>query len=126
MPGGALPTGIWTKAVWGWGYFSVDYALQPSVACDYNCYVGIVPFAVSAGTAEPGHETIVTHRVIVYGDIWLRAHGEGTYELTPVGPSSPLSGRLNAALRRGPVNRATGTVATAPAGIFPSSPRKQP
>ena len=101
MPGGALPKGVWIKAVWGWGYYSVDYGLQPSVACDYNCYVGVVPFAISTGTAEPEQVKIVTHRVIVYSDIWLRGHGEGSYELVPVGPSSPLSGQINLVLCQG-------------------------
>ncbi len=57
MPSGSLPAGTWIKAVYGWGYFSVTYGLQPSVPCDYACYVGVLPFAWSTGTARPGRST---------------------------------------------------------------------
>lgn len=102
MPGGALPAGeAWVKAVYGWGYFTVQYGLQSTVPCDWACYVGVAPFAISTGTAYPGRVNLVTHSVVVYGDIWLRGHSAGSYGLIPQGP--PVQqGQLDAP-RRGPL-----------------------
>ena len=93
MPGGGLLAGQWSRAVYGWGYFSVDYALECSVDCDFACYVGVLPFAWATGIAHPMATNRVTHRVIVYGDIWLRGHGEGSYILAPIGPPQTKSER---------------------------------
>lgn len=95
---GELPANQWIKAVWGWGYYAIDYGVNVSVSCDYRCYVGVFPIAWSAGTFQSGQENHVTHRVIVYGDVWLRGRNTGRYALIPIGPPSPLSAVLRAKL----------------------------
>ena len=84
--GGALPSGQWLRVVNGWGYFSVEYGLSASVVCDFRCYSAPVPFPVSSGTVERGSVRVITHRVVGYGDIWLRGHGDGSFALSTVGP----------------------------------------
>jgi hypothetical protein len=99
VPVGALPGNAWIKVVYGWGYYSVDYGLSASVECDYACYVGVLPFAWSTGTIQPGKFATITHKVVVYGDIWLRGRADGDYGLTPIGPPTPMASRSNLRLR---------------------------
>lgn len=117
MPGGSLPAGTWIKAVYGWGYFSVEYGLEASVPCDWNCYVGVSPFPISSGTAYPGHVNPITHSVIVYGDIWLRGHSIGAYALVPIGPGQAETT---------PVRRGVSARATELAAMLPWAQRTRP
>ena len=95
MEAGALIANQWIKAAWGWGLFAVDYVLTVSVPCDYNGYIGILPFPVSSGEAFPERENVITHRSVIYGDIWLRGRAAGSWALNPIGPSSPMQQRLH-------------------------------
>jgi hypothetical protein len=69
--------------LWGWGYFSVQYSASISAnGGQYRGYASPSPFPITSGNLP----TIITHRVIGYGDVWLYSPVDATYVLTPVGP----------------------------------------
>ena len=80
---GHLRAGQWTKVLWGWGYYSVDYGASIDASGgEYRCYTAPLPWPVSSGTLPH----VITHRVIGYGDCWLYSPVEATYYLVPVFP----------------------------------------
>lgn len=98
---GALPPqGAWVKVVSGWGYFAVDYHVVVSVPAEFACYTGVWLAVWNSGRLVPPTQGAmrITHRVIVYGDVWLRSTaGPGSYSLAPinsltVAAPSPLDG----------------------------------
>ena len=64
-----------------------------------------------------GQVNPVTHRVIGYGDIWLRGHSTGGYALIPIGPASPLAQRLRIVLRETAVDDVEGPAAATGPGL---------
>lgn len=74
---GELKAGEWTKVLWGWGFYSVDYYASISMSGGkYRCYPG--------GSGDLPRR--ITHTVAFYGDCWLYSPGDATYALWPVGP----------------------------------------
>jgi hypothetical protein len=63
MPNGNLTANTWTKVLWGWGYWAKHYTVQVGVVGgQYRTYP-----IYSSGSLP----ATLTHRVIVYGDVWL-------------------------------------------------------
>ncbi len=85
---GALPPqGTWVKVVSGWGYFAVDYQVVVSVPAEFACFTGVWPAVWNSGRLVPPSQGAnrVRHRVVVYGDVWLRSTaGPGSYSLAPI------------------------------------------
>lgn len=78
MPSGSLPAGKWTKVIWGWGWYAVQYGISTGAPGGrYRTY----PF-YSNGTL-PNH---VTHQVRGYGDIWLFSPVDTQWQANPEGP----------------------------------------
>jgi hypothetical protein len=83
MPSGSLRANQWTKVLWGWGYYSVNYAASTnSTGGQYRGYTAPVPWPISSGSLP----NTITHRVIGYGDVWLFSPVDTTYTLTPTFP----------------------------------------
>jgi hypothetical protein len=97
---GTLPNdGHWVKILYGWGSFSVSYAVSVTSPGEFACYIGLWPFRWSSGvlvTPDVG-ANVVTHQVAVYGDVWLRTTSRrtSTYTLQPIGPASSAPGSFN-------------------------------
>ena len=78
MPSGQLRANTWTKVIWGWGWYAVEYAISTGApAGQYRTYP----------VYSTGHlPKQVTHQVRVYGDIWLFSPVDTYWQANPVGP----------------------------------------
>ncbi|MDM7829882.1 hypothetical protein [Cellulomonas edaphi] len=69
--------------------YSVDFAVAVTAAGEFRCYIGAWPFVWSSGALVPPPRGAnqVTHRVVVYGDIWLRTTSgrDASYTMQPIG-----------------------------------------
>lgn len=83
MASGSLRAGEWTKVLWGWGYYAIDYGASISAGGgQYRCYSAPSPWPISSGNLP----SRLTHRVIGYGDVWLYSPVDASYTLNPVFP----------------------------------------
>jgi hypothetical protein len=78
VPSGSLPAGKWTKVIWGWGWYSVQYAVRTGApGGQYRVY------PVYSSGPLPAQ---ITHQVRVYGDIWLFSPIDTQWGADPIGP----------------------------------------
>lgn len=90
MPGSlgrsySLPAGRWTKVLWGWGWYSINYTVRVSApGCEYRTYAPPFPWPSSSGTLSPASATRIEHAVRGYGDVWIYSPTNATASLTPV------------------------------------------
>ena len=90
MPGplgqrASLPAGRWTKVLWGWGWYSINYSVTVSApGCEYRTYAPPLPWPSSSGKLSATGSTRIEHAVRGYGDVWFFSPVNATYTLTPV------------------------------------------
>jgi hypothetical protein len=89
---GSLRANQWTKVLWGWGWYSVNYNASIGVpGGQYRSYSNPFPFPIGSGPLPAR----ITHSVYGYGDVWLFSPADASYQLIPVGRET-LSGWPNA------------------------------
>ena len=83
MPSGSLPANKWTRVVFGGGYYTVRYGASTAAGTgEYRTYSAPSPWPISSGRLP----SEITHRVIIYGDVWLFSPVDTTYFLNPIFP----------------------------------------